>query len=119
MPDKHNILADLPSRKFHDSVKWMLEAKIFYNLIDQFGRQKNYIFASKLKKEIQIYASWLPDPELPLIDAFTILLSMPSHLRVLQKECRKAIIIVPLWTTQSSFTRIMELEISLPIIIPS
>ena len=40
-------------------------------------------------------------------------------LQKIQEECKKAIVIVPLWTTQSWFTRIMELAISQPIIIPS
>ena len=40
-------------------------------------------------------------------------------LQRIQEECKKAIVIVSLWTTQSWFTRIMELATSQPIIIPS
>ena len=40
-------------------------------------------------------------------------------LQKIQEECKKAIVIVPLWTTQSWFTRIMQLAISQPIITPS
>ena len=40
-------------------------------------------------------------------------------LQKIQEECEKAIVVVPLWTTQSWFTRITELAISPPIIIPS
>ena len=72
IPGKHNILADLASRKFQDSAEWMLEPKIFDYVIRQFGRPEIDMFASRLTKQIPIYASWLPDPESSFIDAFTI-----------------------------------------------
>ena len=40
-------------------------------------------------------------------------------LQKIQEECKKAIAIVPLWTTHPWFTRVMELAVSPPIIIPS
>ena len=131
IPGKHNILAELASRKFQDSAEWMLELKIFDYVILQFGRPEVAKFASRLTKQIPIYASWLPDPESSFIDAFTInwnnifiYASTPFSIiwRMLQKiqeESKKAIVIVPLWTTQSWFTRIMELAISSPVIIHS
>ena len=131
IPGKHNILADLASRKFQDSAEWMLEPKIFDYVIRQFGRPEINMFASRLAKQIPVYASWLPDPESSFIDAFTInwnnifIYAFPPFsiiwrmLQKIQEECKKAIVIVPLWTTQSWFTRIMELAISQPIIIPS
>ena len=72
IPGKHNILADLASRIFHDSTEWMLEPRIFDYLIDQFGRPEIDIFASRWNKQIQIYAFWLPEPESSLINAFNI-----------------------------------------------
>ena len=108
----------------------MLELKIFDYLIHQFGRLETDMFAYRLTKQIPIYASWLPDPE-SIINAFTInwnnmfiyiFLSFSIIYKVLKKiqeEGRKVIVIVPLWTTQSWFTRIMELAVSPPIIIPS
>ena len=50
----------------------MLEPKIFDYVICQFGRPEIDMFASRLTKQIPIYASWLPDPESSFIDAFTI-----------------------------------------------
>ena len=69
---KHNILADLASRKFQDSAEWMLEPKIFYYVIRQFGRPETDMFASRLTKQIPVYVSWPPDSELSFIDAFTL-----------------------------------------------
>ena len=108
-----------------------MDARTKDHVIHQFGRPEVDIFASRLTKQIPIYASWLPDLESSFIDAFTmnwnnifIYVSPPFSIiwRMLQKiqeECKKAIVIAPLWTTQSWFTRIMELAISPPIIIPN
>ena len=97
----------------------------------QFGRPEIDMFSSRVTNQIPVYASWLPDPKSSFIDAFTInwnnifIYVFPPYsiiwrmLQKIQKECKKAIIIVPLWTTQSWFTRIMELAISQRIIIPS
>ena len=128
IPGKHNILVDLASRKFQDSPKWL---KIFDYVICQFGGPDIDMFASRLTKQIPIYAYWLPDPESSFIDAFTtkwnniFIYAFPPFsitwrmLQKIQKECKKAIVIAPLWTTQSWFTRIMELAILPPIIISS
>ena len=109
----------------------MLEPKIFDYVIRQFGRPEIDLFASRLTKQIPVYASWLPDPESCFIDVFTInwnnifIYAYPPFsiiwrmLQKIQEECKKAIVIVPLWTTQSWFTRIMELTISQPGIITS
>ena len=113
IPGKHNILADLASRKFQDSAEWMLEPVIFDYVICQFGRPEIDMFASRLTKQIPVYASWLPDLESSFIDAFTInwnnifIYAFPPFsiiwrmLQKIQEECKKAIVIVPLWTTQS------------------
>ena len=50
----------------------MLEPSIFDYLTDRFGRPEIDMFASRLNKEIRIYASWFPDPGSSLTDAFKI-----------------------------------------------
>ena len=72
IPGKHNILADLASRKFQDCAQWMLEPKIFDYVIRQFSRPEIDTLASTLTKQIPVYATWLPDPESSFIDAFAI-----------------------------------------------
>ena len=70
----------------------MLKPKIFDYVICQFGRPEIDMFASRLTKQIPIYASSLPDPESSFIDAFTINwnnISMPSHLLAKFGECFK------------------------------
>ena len=69
IPGKHNILVDLASRKFQDSPIWM--PKIFDYVVRQFGRPDIDMFASRLTKQIPIYACWLPDQESSFTDAFT------------------------------------------------
>ena len=109
----------------------MLKPKIFDYVVRQFGGSEIDIFAFRLTKQIPAYASWLPDPESSFIDTFTInwsnifIYAFPHFsiiwrmLQKIQEECKKVIAIVPLWTTQSWFTRIMKVTISQPIIIPS
>ena len=91
-----------------DSSEWMLEPKIFDYSIHQFDRSETDMFASRLTKQIPIYASRLLGRESFFVDAFTInwnnifiyVFPLFSIIwRVLQKiweECRKAIVLVPL-----------------------
>ena len=100
---------------------------IFDYLIDQFGGSEIDMCASRLIKQIWIYASLLPGPESSLIDVLTInwnskfIYAFPPFsiiwtvLQKIQEECRKVLIVVPLWITRLWFTRIMELAISLDI----
>ena len=37
IPGKHNILADIASRKFQYASEWKLSPKIFANLVDTYG----------------------------------------------------------------------------------
>ena len=56
----------------------MLEPKVFDYVIHQFGRPEINIFASRLTKQILIYASWLPDSESSLIDGIIYYLCHPT-----------------------------------------
>ena len=132
IPSKHNILADLNLRKFQDfqdSAEWLLEPKTFAYVIHQFGRPETDMFTSRLTKQIPIYASWFPDPKSSLIDALTIdwnnifIYAFPPFgiiwrmLQSIQEECQKAVVIFPLWTTRSWFSRITKFENSPPTVI--
>lgn len=56
IPGKHNIYADIASRKFQD--EWMLSKE----LLNVFGLPEIILFASRTNKQLNRYVSWLPDP---------------------------------------------------------
>lgn len=89
------------------------------------------LFASRLNFQIEKFCAWKPDPSASFIDAlslnwryfdfaymfppFSLLSSCVQKIRM---EGTKAILIAPLWPTQPWFTRLMELLIDRPVIIP-
>ena len=132
IPGKHNILADAASREFHDAAEWMLPKSIFKNIIRAFGKPDIDLFASRLNRQLPVYASWKPDPESTYIDAMLISWSnkyvyifppfsmmWPVISKLEQEKVEEAIIIMPRWPTQSWFPRIMRKAIGDPITIPS
>ena len=50
----------------------MLEPKWYYLLPYEFGSPEIDLYTSRVNKQIDIYASWMPDPSSTIIDAMTI-----------------------------------------------
>ena len=131
IPGQHNLLADYKSRQFHDSAEWSLHPKIFDYIVKKFGLPNVDLFASHENFQIKPYVSWMPDPAASAIDAFSIdweimfpLIFPPFSIlnkviKKVQREVDKAILILPIWPTQSWFTSIMELAIAPPILFSS
>ena len=132
IPGKHNILADTASREFHDSAEWMLPHTLFQNIIRAYGTPEIDLFASRLNKQLQVYASWKPDPDSTHIDAMSISWSgkfiyifppfsmiWPVLTKLEKDRVEKAIIIIPKWSTQSWYPRIMKKVLADPIMIES
>ena len=83
-------------------------------------------FASPLNKQLEHWASWLPDSGSCIIDA--VLVSWHSlyaytfppfsmiwpALKKVQRECQKAWVIVPKWTTQMWFPLLHQLAVAQP-----
>ena len=72
IPGKHNVIADLASRKFQDSAEWMISTEIFDKLCSIFGIPDIDLFASRLNKQFEHYASWLPGLGSRIIDAMLV-----------------------------------------------
>ena len=131
IPGKGNIIADLASREFQDSHEWMLSLEVFQYLVELFQIPDINMFASRLNKQLPKYASWMPDPESYIIDcmstswentyiyAFSPFSMIWPTIKKIEKEVEKALIIVPMWPTQTCFTRALELVTATPIIIES
>ena len=81
------------------------------------------LFASRLNKQLHIYASWMPDPDALHIDALSIswknqfvYLSPPFSmiwpvLNNISLESIEALVIAPMWPTQSWFNKLLELAV--------
>ena len=71
IPGIHNVLADEASRCFADASEWMLSASVFTFLTGVYDTPDIDLFASRLNKQLPVYASWKPDPESTHIDAMS------------------------------------------------
>lgn len=130
VPGKCNIVADTCSRKFNDNLEWKLKENIFEKLVHLWKLPTIDLFASRLNYQIKRYASWQPDPEAANIDAFSfswageyVYAFPPFNVisDVLQKihlQKIEALMIVPLWTTQVWFSRILQLSTDFPRVLP-
>ena len=72
IPGKHTVIADLTCRKFQDSVEWTISTDIFDRLYSIFGIPDIDLFAFRLNKQFEHYASWLPDPDSCIIDEMSV-----------------------------------------------
>ena len=117
------------SRVFDDRPEWQLHPAIFKQ-IDKIYKPTIDLFASRINKQLTKYVSWQPDPQALAVDAFTIdwndnlnfIFSPFSMLnRVLGKletDKAEAIVIVPLWPTQSWFAKMLHLLTEPPRLLP-
>ena len=57
--------------KEHDlELEWKLDSGIFYKLNYYWGPFDNDLFASRINFQMKPYASWRPDPDAAIINAF-------------------------------------------------
>lgn len=129
IPGKQNVLADKESREKHSDIEWKLNTQLFEDVTAHWGTPSIDLFASRLNYQLKPFVSWRPDPEAMAIDAFSInwkenFYAFPPFAlinRVLQKveqDQSQGIIIVPLWTTQVWFPRLLHMLIDYPITLP-
>jgi len=102
---------------------------LFEGVTAHWGTPSIDLFASRLNYQLKPFVSWRPDPEAMVIDAFSInwkenFYAFPPFAminRVLQRveqDQSQGIIIVPLWTTQVWFPRLLHMLIDYPITLP-
>ena len=121
IPGKHNVIADIASREFHDSAEWMISPNTFRDIVVEYGEPEIDLFASRLNHQLARYASWRPDPELAYIDAMQMSwenlfiylfppfsMVWPVLTKMEEDRVERAILVVPKWPTQSWFPRAMK-----------
>lgn len=123
IPGKSNITADKLSRKFNDDLEWALDVGILCQIENVFGEIDIDLFASRLNAKADLYVSRYPEPEAYAIDAFTLDWSskhlyifppfslLPRILQKLMSDQGTAVLIAPIWTTQSFWPKLMSMLI--------
>ena len=131
IPGKHNIIADTASRKFNDVAEWMLDPPMFQKLCSLFSVPDIDMFETRLNKQLDQYVSWLPDPGSVSIDAMAtcwsnhyIYIFPPFSMfwpvvKKIQLEAQKALVIAPLWPTQTWFPKLLQMSVDTPLLISS
>lgn len=130
LPGCLNIEADAESRVDRHNIEWHLDTQVFAEVINRFGLCDVDLFASRVNAQLRKYVSWKPDPDAFAIDAFSLDWSLfkafcfppfsliprvLQRIEVLEAEC---VLVVPLWTTQVWFTKLLRLLVELPVMLP-
>ncbi|XP_053398281.1 uncharacterized protein LOC123550528 [Mercenaria mercenaria] len=128
---KENVTSDFYSRNFSDSTEWMLMSEIFRRLRKQFFVPDIDLFASRLNKQIDRFASWFPEPGAFFNDAFSCswqsflpyifppfnLLSKVIN-KIVEDKVEKAIVILPYWKSQPWFPLLLPNMADFPVRLP-
>lgn len=130
IPGKTNE-ADGPSREFNDKLEWELSNDIFLKVCLLWGKPTVDLFASRLNHKLDMYCSFKSDPNAAYVDAFSFdwrqfqlcyvfpPFSLLSRcIGKIQRDQAQAIIIVPLWPTQTWFPGLLNILVDQPRILP-
>ena len=123
--------ADFYSQNFSDSTEWMLKTDIFLRLYRQFFRPDIDLFASRLNRQTEVFVSWFPEPGSYHLNAFTLswreftpYLFPPFSLvgkvvnTIVEDRVKKAILVFPLWKSQTCFPLLIDIVCSFPVRLP-
>ena len=128
IPGTMNVEADEQSREFDDATEWSLSDDIFEEICHMWGTPDIDMFASRINAKLDTYVSWKPDPHSIAIDAFTfpwdfsLIYCFPPFSivwRTVEKILRdkvEAVLIVPLWPTQSWYPCLMKMITDYPLV---
>ena len=130
IPGKLNKEADFGSRNFNDRTEWSLDPSTFELITKKLGQPEIDLFASYSNAKVACYYSWKPDPGAAHVDAFTVSWRGPLTYcfppfsllgRCLQKiamDQAECIVLIPNWPTQPYYSKVMEMLVSLPLVLP-
>jgi hypothetical protein len=119
-----NSIADMESRRSHPDAEWTLLNTGFRIVVSNFGFPEIDLFADRINKKCNKYASWKLDPDALVIDAFTISWSdyyfyafppvscVLKALRKIINDKAVGIVVVPAWPSQPWYPLFTSLIIS-------
>lgn len=115
IPGISNVEADFESRQFREKDEWSLNDEVCRWLFELWDKPDWDLFASRLNKKTVKFVSYFPDPEATLTDAWChnwsglkAFVFPPFNLtgravrKLLADGTEWAIVIAPLWRTQTS-----------------
>ena len=123
IPGVDNEIADYKSRNFADNPEWGLKQDIFDTIVRVFGKPEIDLFATRLNAKLDKYVSWKPDPFAYAIDAFSLKWSnsffyafppfscIGRSIRKILDEGAKGVLVVPWWTGQPWWGRLVSLKL--------
>ena len=121
VPGRDNCEADEESRAVNDDTEWSLNQGTFNSIQKIYPELSVDLFASRLNHKLKKYVSRRPDPNAIAVDAFaltwineTYFIFPPFSLlpRILQKveeDETTAVLVAPLWPTQSWWPSLLSL----------
>ena len=127
---KHKKVADKESRKVHDNLEWTLKQHVFEKVIKLFGKVTIDLFASHVNHKVERYYSYTVDTDSCGVDSFTknwakeIIYAFPPFaiisrmLKKIEKDEATGVTIVPHFTTQPWFSRLLRILIEDPLLLP-
>lgn len=131
VPGVDNAEADFESRNQKNNLEWMLDKKVFSEILCHFDVHPSIdLFASRINSQLENFVSWKPDPEAKYIDTFshkfpdTIFYAFPpfslinKFLKKVELEEMEGILIAPTWSSQNYFPFLLDLIIDLPLVLP-
>jgi len=129
IPGLSNV-AHVESRQFNDNVEWMLDVKVFAQLVKIWGKPVIDLFATKQNAQVPRYISWKPDPDAETINAFSFSWSnefcylfppfslISRCVQKIHKDGAECLIIVPFCPTQIWYTQLLQLLVDFPRVLP-
>ena len=131
IPGIDNVGADRESRKQLGLAEWKLNRQLFVKINAKWGPLDVDLFAARHNHQLQRYFSYGPDPEAEAIDALAQdwrnlkrYAFPPFNLlgrclkKIHQERVQVAVIIAPIWQSQSWYPALLESTMDLPVLLP-
>ncbi len=128
LPGSLNILADMESRRSHDSSDWQLAPTAFAAISKTWSTNID-LFAASWNTQLPAFASWFPQPGASRIDAlsfswvglkgyaFPPFYLIKNCLSKIRREKSELILVCPYWPSQPWYPILLELASAIPLIL--
>ena len=131
LPGKFNVIADFESRHPNDSSEWQLSPRVFRELDLRYGPMTVDLFASFRNTQLTTFFSWKPNCKASAIDALAqpLIHHQPYMfppfaligcclLKIRRKVVPFALLVEPIWRSQTWYQLVLEMLVDLPQILP-
>ena len=112
--------------------EWAITKCTFGKITDELGYPEVDLFASRTNHKVERFVSWYPDPESIAVDAFSLYWGtydlsycfppfsvIGQVLKKLREEQATAIMVAPMWNTQSWYPTLVKMIVDFPLVFPA